>query len=62
MKSFKMEIELVGDACAADAWAMAQSRLADIARVIKVVDVDSGEFVKPLSARPRITMAAGKAR
>jgi hypothetical protein len=59
MKSFKLEIELVEDVCAADAWAMVQARLADIARVTKVVDSGSGEFVKPISSRTPLPMLAG---
>jgi len=62
MKSFTMELELTADTCAADAWDMAQSRLADIARIIKVVDVESGEFVKPLRPTPRITIRAARTR
>jgi hypothetical protein len=60
MKSFKMEIELVVDASAADAWSMIQTRVADIARVSKVVDVETGEFVKPVSTRVVIEMPFAK--
>jgi hypothetical protein len=62
MKSFKMEIELVADADAAEAWTMIQERVADIARVSKVVDVDACEFLKPPSSGIRIQMPIAKER
>jgi hypothetical protein len=62
MKSFKMEIELVMAASAADAWAIIQERLADIARVSMVIDDEACEFVRPRSAAAGITILAAKAR